>query len=43
MFEDIKKEADQSMNKAIDSLNSACSKIRAGRPNPSMLDHIEAD
>ena len=43
MFEDIKKEADLSMSKAIESLNSACSKIRAGRPNPSMLDHVEAD
>ena len=43
MFDDIKKEADQSMGKAIESLNTACSKIRAGRPNPSMLDNIEAD
>ena len=43
MFDDIKKEADHSMGKAIESLNTACSKIRAGRPNPSMLDNIEAD
>ena len=43
MFEEIKKEANQSMGKAIESLNTACSKIRAGRPNPSMLDHIDAD
>ena len=43
MFEEIKKEANQSMGKAIYSLNNACSKIRAGRPNPSMLDHIDAD
>ena len=43
MFEEIKKEANQSMIKAIESLNSACSKIRAGRPNPSMLDHVDAD
>ena len=43
MIEKIKKEADHSMTKAIDSLNTSCAKIRAGRPNPSMLDHIEAD
>ncbi len=31
------------MNKTIDSLHQTLSKIRAGRPNPSLLDSIEAD
>ena len=43
MIDEIKKDAESSMGKTIDSLNSTCSKIRAGRPNPGMLDHIEAD
>lgn len=43
MIDDIKKEAELNMSKAIDALNNACGKIRAGRPNPSMLDQIEAD
>ena len=40
MIDEIKKDAESSMGKTIDSLNSTCSKIRAGRPNPGMLDHI---
>ena len=43
MIDEIKKDAESSMGKTIDSLNTTCSKIRAGRPNPGMLDHIEAD
>ena len=43
MIDEIKKDAESSMGKTIDSLNSTCSKIRAGRPNPGMLDNIEAD
>ena len=31
------------MNKTIDSLHQTLSKIRAGRPNPSLLDNIDAD
>ena len=31
------------MNKTIDTLHQTLSKIRAGRPNPSLLDSIEAD
>ena len=43
MIEEIKNAAEKSMGKAIDSLNQSITKIRAGRPNPSMLDQIEAD
>tara|TARA_B100000767_G_scaffold235626_1_gene229000 strand:+ start:2225 stop:2782 length:558 start_codon:yes stop_codon:yes gene_type:complete len=43
MIDDIKKDAEISMAKAIEALNNACGQIRAGRPNPSMLDQIEAD
>ena len=43
MIEGIKQETEKLMGKAIDSLHSTLSKIRAGRPNPSMLDSIEAD
>ncbi len=43
MFEEIKQETKVLMGKTIDSLHSTLSKIRAGRPNPSMLDSIEAD
>ncbi|MBH44353.1 MAG: ribosome recycling factor [Gammaproteobacteria bacterium] len=43
MFEDLKKETEVSMNKALDVLHLSLNKIRAGRPNPSMLDQIEAN
>ena len=43
MIDGIKQETEKSMRKTIDSLHSTLSKIRAGRPNPSMLDSIEAD
>ena len=43
MIDDIKKDAEISMAKAIEALKNACGQIRAGRPNPGMLDQIEAD
>lgn len=43
MFEEIKKDTEENMSKAIEVLRQALNKIRVGRPNPSMLDHIEAD
>ena len=43
MIEGIKQDMEKLMGKTIDSLHSTLSKIRAGRPNPSMLDSIEAD
>ncbi len=42
MIEDIKKDLNDAMSKALDSLLRNISKIRAGRPNPSLLDDIEA-
>ena len=43
MFEEIKKDTEENMGKAIEALRQALNKIRVGRPNPSMLDQIEAD
>jgi len=43
MIEEIKNATEKSMGKAIESLHQSITKIRAGRPNPSMLDQIEAD
>ncbi len=43
MFDEIKKNTKDLMDKSIDSLQQSLAKIRAGRPNPSMLDQIEAD
>ncbi len=43
MFQEIKKDTDDHMSKAIDALLASLGKVRAGRPNPSMLDQIEAD
>ena len=43
MIEAIKQETEKLMSKTIDSLHITLSKIRAGRPNPSMLDGVEAD
>tara|TARA_B100001113_G_scaffold157365_2_gene128672 strand:- start:1114 stop:1671 length:558 start_codon:yes stop_codon:yes gene_type:complete len=43
MIEGIKKETEGLMSKTLETLKSSLSKIRAGRPNPSLLDTIEAD
>ena len=43
MFEEIKKDTEDGMSKAIEVLRQTLNKIRVGRPNPSMLDQIEAD
>jgi ribosome recycling factor len=43
MIEEIKNDAEKSMSKALEALHQSITKIRAGRPNPSMLDQIEAD
>ena len=43
MIEAIKQETEKLMSKTIDSLHITLSKIRAGRPNPGMLDGVEAD
>lgn len=43
MIEDIKKEAEQRMGKAIDALSSAFGRIRTGRAHPNLLDGIQID
>lgn len=43
MIEDIKKDAHTRMGKSIESLKSELSKIRTGRANVSLLDHVMVD
>ena len=43
MFEKIKSDTQSSMDKSIDNFKSVLSKIRAGRPNPSILDQVIVD
>ena len=43
MFDTIKAETTSTMDKSIDSFKATLSKIRAGRPNPSILDQVVVD
>tara|TARA_B100001113_G_scaffold130165_2_gene106363 strand:+ start:4503 stop:5060 length:558 start_codon:yes stop_codon:yes gene_type:complete len=43
MFDKIKSDTTSTMDKSIDSFKTILSKIRAGRPNPSILDQISID
>ncbi|MFK7794435.1 MAG: ribosome recycling factor [Gammaproteobacteria bacterium] len=43
MIEDIKKDADTRMGKSIESLRNELTKIRTGRANISLLDHVTVD
>ena len=43
MVNEVKKDADSRMQKAIDSLQSRLSKIRTGRAQPGLLDGIMVD
>jgi ribosome recycling factor len=43
MIESIKLEADKKMKKAVDSLHHEMGKIRTGRANSSLLDHVQVD
>ncbi len=43
MINDIKKDAENRMKKAIDSLGNNFNKIRTGRAHPSLLDGISVD
>ena len=43
MIDDLKKEADVRMAKAIDALGNAFNKIRTGRAHPSLLDGLTVD
>ncbi|GAA0199396.1 ribosome recycling factor [Kangiella japonica] len=40
MINDIQKDADQRMDKTIESFRSDLSKVRTGRAHPSLLEHI---
>ncbi|MCC5793002.1 MAG: ribosome recycling factor [Legionellaceae bacterium] len=43
MINNIKKEAEERMRKSIDSLRVDLGKIRTGRANPGLLDHVMVD
>ena len=43
MFDKIKTDTMSSMDKSIDNFKLVLSKIRAGRPNPSILDQVVVD
>lgn len=43
MIDDIKKDADTRMGKSIESLKNELTKIRTGRANVSLLDHVMVD
>ena len=40
---DVKKSAEQKMNKSIESLKADLAKVRTGRAHTGILDHIEVD
>ncbi|MDO4233160.1 MAG: ribosome recycling factor [Lautropia sp.] len=40
---EVKKSADQKMQKGIESFRANLAKIRTGRPHPGVLDHIHVD
>ena len=43
MINDIKKEADERMQKCVEALRSALTKIRTGRASAALLDHVRVD
>tara|TARA_B100000900_G_C20413491_1_gene647881 strand:- start:56 stop:613 length:558 start_codon:yes stop_codon:yes gene_type:complete len=43
MFDKIKSDTTSTMDKSIESFKTTLSKIRAGRPNPSILDQVAID
>lgn len=43
MIEDIKKDAKQRMRKSIDALSNELSKVRTGRANAKLLDHVTVE
>ena len=43
MINDIKQDAEKRMQKSIETLKVDLSKIRTGRANPSLLDHVEVN
>jgi ribosome recycling factor len=43
MIADVKKTADQKMNKSVEALRNDLSKVRTGRAHPGILDHVSVD
>jgi ribosome recycling factor len=43
MIDDIQKDAERRMQKSVESLKTELTKIRTGRPHPSLLDHVTVD
>jgi len=43
MIDDLKKTATQRMQKSADTLKDALSKLRTGRANPAMVDHMRVE
>lgn len=43
MIEDIKKDANERMRKSIDALSNELSKVRTGRANANLLDHVTVE
>ncbi len=43
MIDDLKKTATQRMQKSADTLKDALSKLRTGRANPAMVDHLRVE
>ena len=43
MIADVKKSAEQKMQKSLDALKVDFSKVRSGRPQTGLLDHIMVD
>jgi ribosome recycling factor len=43
MIEDVKKDAVKRMDKCLDVLRQELTKIRTGRANPSLLDHVRVE
>ncbi|MGV6810522.1 MAG: ribosome recycling factor [bacterium] len=43
MINEIQQDAEESMQKTIESFTSALSKIRTGRAHPSLLEHLRVD
>ena len=43
MINDIKQDSEKRMKKAVDSLEHEMTKIRTGRANASLLDHVQVD
>ncbi|MEN8170175.1 MAG: ribosome recycling factor [Pseudomonadota bacterium] len=43
MINDINKDAERRMQKSVEALKTELTKIRTGRPHPSLLDHVTVD